>query len=722
MITISKSSYIRGLQCTKSFYLNFFHKQIDIARDDQDKKIFEIGHDVGKYAQQLFPGGVDCGFEITRDRTKSIELTKQAIAEGKEVIYEAAFEYDGLLCFIDILVKQGNQWVIYEVKSSTSVKEYHINDSAFQYYVISNNIPVKDVFVVCLNNQYVRNGEIDINQLFVKLSVLDQAVNLQSDIKINVEEYKKLTESNSIPDVKIGKQCDDPFACDFKGYCWKDIPEYSVFDIQNMRGKDFELYNMGIVEIKDIPKDFKLNDKQLIEVNSYLENTDYIDKSAIKDFLSKISYPLYFLDFETYQSAIPEFNNSRSYQQIPFQFSMYYKESKDSEAIPYSFLAEPAEDQRRTFAESLIKLTENPGLIIVYNAGFEKSRINELARDFPEYEAALNSINNRIVDLMEPFRAKAYYKPGMRSSFSMKTVLPAIDPKYSYENLNIHEGSEASNEFLRMKTLNEEKEINDIRRNLIDYCNQDTYGMIVILEELERQDTINISTEYSLVWQQFGEDSDFAKRFYVFGKSGYLPFLINKDLFNEDMTLQVEVDEYLLLKGILVGMQDSRFMFRSKDNDEMLLNLLDELSDGFRCSSVEQMILDVSINLGKEFGIKPQYYALKTGVLKCPNSSKILSDLTLVITEFLKEDPTNCYDLFEEIITMYQDIDINHLDHKAVEYLIYINFVAIRFNRPEKINSFLENYVYKYINSSFLKNKIKHLLESNDLRIEGLFI
>lgn len=191
MITISKSSYIRGLQCTKSFYLNFFHKQIDIARDDQDKKIFEIGHDVGKYAQQLFPGGVDCGYELTSDRTKSVELTKQAIQDGKEIIYEAAFENDGLLCFADILVKDGNEWMIYEVKSSTSVKDYHINDASFQYYVISKNIPVKDAIVVCLNNQYVRQSEIDIKQLFVMQSVLDQVIKLQGDIKLKTNEFKK---------------------------------------------------------------------------------------------------------------------------------------------------------------------------------------------------------------------------------------------------------------------------------------------------------------------------------------------------------------------------------------------------------------------------------------------------------------------------------------------------------------------------------------------------
>lgn len=485
MITISKSSYIRGLQCEKSFYLNFFHKQFGIARDEQDTKKFEIGHDVGRYAQGLFPGGIDCSYVKTNDRVKSCLLTKQAIAEGKEIIYEAAFEYDGLLCFADLLVKKGNQWLIFEVKSSTSVKDYHINDAAFQYYVISNNIPVQDAFIVYLNNQYVRNGEIDIKQLFVMDSVLEKAINLQDEIKLNTKQFKKLTLAKIIPDIKLGKQCDDPFACDFKGYCWKNIPEYSVFNIQNMRGKQYDLYNSGIAEIKEIPKDFPLNEKQMIEVDSFLNNTDYLNKSTLKDFLERISYPIYFLDFETYMSAIPEFDNSRPYQQIPFQFSLYYKETKDSDAVPFSFLADAAGDPRRAFAENLISHTKHPGQIVVYNAGFEKSRINELSRDFPEFAEKLNDINSRIIDLMEPFRQKAYYKPAMRSSYSMKYVLPAIDPDYTYENLKVKDGTQAGSEYLRLKTISDKNDIEQTRKNLIDYCNRDTYGMIVVLQELE---------------------------------------------------------------------------------------------------------------------------------------------------------------------------------------------------------------------------------------------
>jgi len=715
MITISKSSYIRGLQCEKSFYLNFYHKQFGIPRDEQDTTKFEIGHDVGRYAQQLFPGGVDCGYEITKDRTRSAELTRKSIKEGMNVIYEAAFEYDGLLCFADILVKKGNEWIIYEVKSSTSVKDYHINDAAFQYYVISNNIQVKDAFIVCLNNQYVRNGNIDIKQLFIMESVLERSLNLQDKIKTNVLEYKKLTIAKAIPDIKLGKHCDDPFACDFKGYCWKDVPEYSVFNIQNMRGKDYELYNLGIVELKDIPKDFKLNDKQLIEVNSYLNNTEHIDKDAIKDFLTNISYPLYFLDFETFQLTIPEFDNSKSYQQIPFQFSLYYKESKYSEAVPYAFLADPAGDPRKAFIESLIAQTLKSGSIVVYNAGFEKSRINELARDFTEYAEHLNNINDRIIDLMEPFRLKAIYKPAMRGSYSMKFVLPAINPEYSYKNLNVKEGGQASIEFLRLRSITDKQEIEQVRKNLIDYCNLDTYGMIVILEELEKESEVVFShtkkNSYSIVWREFSENSEYAIRFNIRGKHGYLPFLINSNLFSDNRTLYVEVNERMLLHGILVGLQDIKFIFDSDENKTILLNLLDDLCDGYGVSSTETMVLSVGMNLRQEYGYWAQYEVLKSGLLKCPYSSKIRSDLTLVIAHIIVQHPKRKVELFAEIVNLFKNINLKHLDLKAIEYLIYINFVAVYFSNGNNLNEFLEKYVFKYVTNRLLKNKVKYLLE-----------
>lgn len=487
MSIISKSSYLNGLQCLKRFYLNLHSNKFSIERDEVDSSQFAIGHDVGKYAQQLFPGGVNCWYEITKDRIKSVELTQYAIKEGKKIIYEAAFEFDGLLFFADILVKDGSKWKIYEVKSSTSVKEYYLDDVSFQYYIASKSIDVKDMFVVYLNNEYVKKGTIDIKKLFAIESVIQKVKKLQENVKNKTDLLKKVSKLKIVPTVNIGEQCSNPYDCDFIGYCWKHIPEYSVFDIQNMRGKQFDLYNKGIVNLKDIPSDYKLNDKQWREVKCYLNNKDYIDKAAIKDFLKCITYPLYFLDFETISFPIPEFDFSKPYQQIPFQFSLYYKESKRSKPKSFSFLADPFCDPRKRFVENLITSTKNPGSIIVYNAGFETARINELSRDFPEYQKKLNSINDRIIDLMVPFRQKLYYKPSMQSCFSMKAVLPAIASQYSYDNLNIQEGGQASSEFLRMRSLKDKKEIDVIRKNLIDYCNRDTYGMVIILEELEKK-------------------------------------------------------------------------------------------------------------------------------------------------------------------------------------------------------------------------------------------
>ncbi len=459
MSIISKSSYLNGLQCLKRFYLNLHSNKFSIERDEVDSSQFAIGHDVGKYAQQLFPGGVNCGYEITKDRIKSVELTQYAIKEGEKIIYEAAFEFDGLLFFADILVKDGSKWKLYEVKSSTLVKDYQIQDLAFQYFVASKSISIKDVSIVHLNNEYLKKGKINIQKLFVTQSLLNEVKVLQDKVKIKTEELKKVLKLTTIPTLKIGNHCSDPYECDFSGHCWKDIPEYSVFDIQNMRGKQYELFEKGITRIEDIPKDFNLNEKQWMEVNCYLTNEDYIDKKAIKEFLSTISYPLYFLDFESFMSPIPEFDYSKPYQQIPFQFSLYYKNSKKSEAEPYCFLADPNGNPRKAFAEQLISSTKSRGKIVVYNAGFEKARINDLIRDFPEYEEKLNSINSRIIDLMVPFRQKSYYKPSMRSSFSMKAILPSINSNYSYSNLNIKEGGEASSEFQRMRGLTEKKKL-----------------------------------------------------------------------------------------------------------------------------------------------------------------------------------------------------------------------------------------------------------------------
>jgi hypothetical protein len=484
---LSKSTFIRGLQCRKSLYLNKFNPELRDAIPASRQAIFDTGHEAGELAQRLFPGGADCGFEITKSGQKSAVMTRKYIDEGKEVIYEAAFQSDGVLVIANIMVKSGNKWIIYEVKSSTSVSDYQIYDTAIQYYVITKcGIDIEDIFVVFINNQYVRKGNVDIKQLFKTESVKDRVIENQSFIGQKEKELKEVLKSKSVPVIDIGPHCTNPYECDFIGYCWKHIPEYSVFDLSRIGKKAFELYKQGIINIKDIPDDVNLSTNQIIEKTSFIDGKDIIDKDGIKDFLNTNKYPLYFLDFESIQSAIPIYDNSRPYQQVVFQYSLYYKKDKISKPEHYEYLGDGKADPRPAMTKQLLEDTTRPGMILVYNQGFEIGRLKELATDFPEYADEIEERISRIADLMTPFQNRLYYKPEMRSSHSLKKVLPAINPDYGYDDLEIQGGGNASAEFMRLMALKDENEISRIRKNLLEYCGRDTYGMIVILEELER--------------------------------------------------------------------------------------------------------------------------------------------------------------------------------------------------------------------------------------------
>ena len=291
----------------------------------------------------------------------------------------------------------------------------------------------------------------------------------------------------SIPDIDIGPQCSNPFDCDFIGNCWKNIPEYSVFNLSRIGKKAFELYGKGITEIKDIPDDFSLSANQQLEKKCFVEKKNFIDKDEIKKFLGLLKYPLYFMDFESIQTAIPIYDNSRPYQQLVFQYSVYYKATKKSEPVHYEYLGDGKSDPRPEFIKQLIEDTKEPGIILVYNAAFEKTRLNELAKDFPEYASQIEERNSRIMDLMIPFQNRLYYKPEMKSRHSLKNVLPAINPDYGYDKLDIQEGGEAGAEYMRMMGVEDSNEIQKIRKNLLEYCGMDTYGMVVILSDLEKE-------------------------------------------------------------------------------------------------------------------------------------------------------------------------------------------------------------------------------------------
>jgi hypothetical protein len=484
---LSKSSFIRGVQCEKHLYLYKYHYNEMDQLSEMQKAIFKRGTDVGKLAQQLFPKGIDASPKSQFEYDKAVVETKKLIDQNQKVIYEASFNYSDVLAVADILVNEKSGLKIYEVKSSTSISETYIRDAALQYWVISNSgYRVKDFSITYINNQYVRKGALDLDELFITESVLSLILPLQKWVEENVERFKKVLNKKTIPKIDIGEHCYDPYTCGFYEYCRKHIPENSIFDLSGVHlNKKYDLYREGIIKLEDIPDDSKLSQTAKLQVEVYKSKKDIIDKKAIKEFLSDLNYPVYFMDFETFQPAVPMFDNSKPYMQIPFQYSLHYKPSRKSKVEHFEFLSETGNDPRKKFIENLLRDTKGEGDILTYNKSFEVLRLKEIAEAFPKYKKQIEERINRVKDLMLPFQKKYYYTYKMQGSYSIKYVLPALIPELSYKDLEINEGGLASIAFESLFYETDLMRIADTRTNLLEYCKLDTLAMVRLLEKLE---------------------------------------------------------------------------------------------------------------------------------------------------------------------------------------------------------------------------------------------
>lgn len=486
---LSKSSFLKGHQCLKFLYLHNKHEAFDIKRDPFDNSkmnVFKTGTEVGLIAQQLFPGGIDVSPK-DKDHEASVKKTKELIEAGQEVIYEAAFIYKQVYVAVDILVRQSRGWKAYEVKSTSSVKEKHLNDVAIQYWVINGaGLDLKDIYLVHLNTSYIMGAKLDVQKLFTKASVIKKVLPLQRVLKQKVARLKRMLQKPDIPKKPIGMHCLKPYPCDFIGYCWKHLPENSVFDIAGMqRKRKFELYKKGIRSMTDISPEVKIPRKQRMQVDGVLLPRVVINSHGIRRFLSRLRYPLIFVDFETFMPAIPLIKGTHPFQSLPFQFSLHTKSGQASLVEHMEFLATAGKDPREDFIKEFLKHTHGKGSLVVYNKTFEATRLKELGRDFPNYKAALQRRIYRMVDLAEPFERGYYYKPEMQGLYSIKSVLPALVPELSYKSLRIQDGLAASYRFLELLTEKDKDIIKKTRTELLEYCKMDTLAMVRILEVLE---------------------------------------------------------------------------------------------------------------------------------------------------------------------------------------------------------------------------------------------
>jgi len=486
IIGLSKSKYCKGIQCPKILWMDKYKPEE--AGDVLPEAVLANGNKVGDVARRYF-GQYDF-VEFDYDKNVMTEKTRQFLKAGSENIAEAAFLVDGLYCAVDILHKNGKGYDIVEVKSSTGVTDIYIEDMAFQYYVLKRcGINVKRVFLMHLNNKYVRHGELDLKKLFTLEEFTEVVKGKYDEVESNIKSIRDYVDTDCEPKRDIDVYCETPYTCAYRGYCAKHIPEQSVFNVSRLKtATKYKYYHQGIITFEDIVKQQpKLSANQWRQVETaYYNKKDEVDADAIKDFLDTLSYPLYHLDFETFQQAIPEYDGLSPYAQIPFQYSLHIEQA-DGILEHREFLAKEGTDPRRAIAESLCKDFPVNVCVLAYNMSFERGVLQKLAECFPDLSDRLLAIRENIHDLMVPFQQQQYYSKAMQGSYSIKYVLPALcpgDPELDYHALDgVHNGSEASETFADLPNHTPE-EIKVMRNNLLKYCCLDTLAMVKVLEKL----------------------------------------------------------------------------------------------------------------------------------------------------------------------------------------------------------------------------------------------
>ncbi len=478
---LSKSRYLLGLQCPRLLWLHVNEPERIPAVDESTQFIFDQGHEVGNLAKQLFPDGIDIP---TQDFSLNLEESRRLLSTRRP-LFEAAFMSNGKYARVDILQPAGEDtWNIIEVKSSTSVKRVNYDDVAFQSHCLHEaGVEVDHCFLAHIDNTYVRNGDIVPANLFHLVDVTDEVDTRQSATAARAKELLLMMARPACPEHKVGPCCTDPYDCPLREECWSFLPDHSVFTLHHIGHEAFRLMEAGHLAITDLPADMPLKRQQRIQRDCLTTGMPHIEPAAIRSFLARLKYPLYYLDFETLQTAVPLFNGISPYQSVPFQFSVHVVNSPGAPPEHREFLAEDHEDPRARLLEALYASLGEQGSIIAYHAPFEKRVLQELALAFPEYQGWTEGILERMVDLLIPFRGFNYYHPLQRGSASLKAVLPALTG-LKYEGLGIADGQLAGIAFLSTRCDMSPEEISRIRSDLLAYCGLDTGGMVSIIERL----------------------------------------------------------------------------------------------------------------------------------------------------------------------------------------------------------------------------------------------
>ena len=480
---LTKTAYLYGLICDRLFWIYQNDRELLPEVDETTQAIFDQGHQIGNLAKSLYPGGIEIDWSSGHEA--GIAQTDAVVRERKP-IFEAGFQHGSTHARADILnPSAGRKWDLIEVKSSSKVKDEHLPDVAFQKHLYEQaGIRINRCYVMHVDMAYVRKGEVDANKLFAREEVTSEIKTLESDIPREIRRQFSVMAKARAPEPAVGTEC--PADCILHDECWSFLPEHHVFSLNRAGRKAYDLMGRNILEIKEIPDGYPLTPKQKIQVDCEKTGKHYLDPGQIQDFLKQLKYPLYLVDFETFMMAVPPYEQLSPYEQVPFQYSLHVVNSPGARPEHYSFLSDGASDPRPEILAQLRDQLGRKGSIVAFNASFEMRVLKSCAWHFSAYQAWLESILPRFVDLLVPFREFYYYHPDQNGSASLKDVLPALT-KQSYTGLEIADGQTASLRFRDMAFGNlPPAKKKEIRKALEAYCHRDTEGMIGILKALER--------------------------------------------------------------------------------------------------------------------------------------------------------------------------------------------------------------------------------------------
>lgn len=494
---ITKTDYLSFRCCRKDFWLkkNRSEEFPSDSLSDFQLEIVKEGKDVDEVAKKLFPKGIN----IDGDQDVAVSETNYRLdnMDDYDTIFQAAIKTSPFYIRTDILKKNGDGWDLYEVKATTKIKREkynnHIHDLAFQYVVCKKyGLDIKNIGVIHMNNEYVRDGDIDYSRLFITEDVTDEVKEIADEVSGQMDLMLEYLNGNE------EKYCECRYKsrgnhCATFSYSNPDVPEYSVHDVSRIAAKKLQLLvDDEIFDLNDIPETFEFSDNQKLQIQSAQIGKEIVDEERIKDFLDSFEYPLYFLDYESYLPAIPWFNRYRPYQNIVFQYSLHILEERIPEGASLEwldenlkhreFLATDMKDPSRDLIEQLREdIPPGKGSVIVWHQPFEKGRNKELGDLNPEFSQYMEELNDRIVDLKEVFSKSMHVNPDFKGKSSIKKILPVLAPDLSYENLEINNGADANKSWGKMVSgkLNKD-EVEKIKRDLLVYCKQDTYAMVRI--------------------------------------------------------------------------------------------------------------------------------------------------------------------------------------------------------------------------------------------------